>query len=161
MSGKKTFSRRPVHDQITAEEVVNGLRLRRVRLEKEQHRTHMGNQCWGVPVTNPGVPVWAQGLMLEVIDGPELCSVVVMANRNVNAEKAFDKLADFPEEFWTRGFADSDPVSSTSWRITGWQDPDFKNPGKNIQRPLEPGLTADMAWQRLIAAAKAGLIHRG
>lgn len=160
MSGK-TFPRLPIHEQITAEEVVKGLRLRRVRLSKEQHAQHVGNQCWGVPVTNPGPLRFANVLVLEVRDGPELCSVVVLTNRNVDAEKAFDVSSDFPDEFWTRGFVDTDPVSSTSWRITGWQDPNQKNPGKNIQLPLEPGLTADMAWQRVVRAAEAGLIRRG
>lgn len=161
MSPKKTFPRRPIHDQVEQEERIMGLLLRRVRLTYDQFHQHEGNDCWGVPEENPGELVWAQVLVLEAYDGDELVSVAVMANRNINAEKAFDDVAAFPDKFWTRGFADADPVSSTSWRISGRQNPVAKNPGRNIQLPLEPGLTGDMAWQRLIAAAKDGLIHRG
>lgn len=142
---------------VVAEQKPRGLQLRHVRLTKAQHAAHEGGKCWGIKGQDDRI-VWAQMLILEVNDDAgALLALAIMANKGVDAEAFF---ASFDEDFWTWGSAEADPVASTSWRISGWQDPEASNPGMSVQKPLEPGLTAQIAWDRVVDAAKGGLIRR-
>lgn len=155
-----------IWSQVVGEESPNGILCRRVRLTREQFGAQNGNFAWGVPrVDKPEKLNFAQMLMLEAYDGEELISIAFLANRGVDARKFS---ATLPQEFWTdghlvpEGMEDrANAVDFTSWNISGWQEPTHKNPGLNVQLPLEPGISGDEAWQRLLSAAKNGLIRRG
>ncbi len=155
------LDRLPIHDQVVEEISIRPspgyrpLRLRRVKLTREQHASHQGGKCWGV-LSPDGKPVWAQVLLHEVRgEDDELLALVVLMNRGVDGEAFFDLL---PDEYWTRGYEGADPVSGTSWRITGWQAPDSANQGRSVQRPLESGITADEVWEYLVLAMQDGRI---